>query len=127
MRIPGNLVAVCALVYSPLARTPVRLQVVYMLDRAVKVARQAKGQYGATGRVRDATYVSAYADVLDAALRFWEAGVPGVDQAKVGAGVSRGGCSVYAVVKCRVGKPRMGGELGAGWGSLAVVDVCGRP
>ncbi len=69
-----------------------------MLDWAAKVARQAKGQYGATGRVRDATYVSAYADVLDAALRFWDADVPGVDQAKVGAGVSCGVCAVYGGV-----------------------------
>ncbi|GFR39848.1 hypothetical protein Agub_g345, partial [Astrephomene gubernaculifera] len=57
---------------------PVRdgAKVVSVLRRAAKVARQAKAQYGATGRVRNAAYVGAFAEVLDASMRLWDAGVP---------------------------------------------------
>ncbi|GIL81964.1 hypothetical protein Vretimale_1517 [Volvox reticuliferus] len=58
-------------------------KVVAILQRATKVATQAKAQYGATGRVRDASYLGAYLEVLDSMMRFWDSEVPGVDTTKV--------------------------------------------
>ncbi|GLI69968.1 hypothetical protein VaNZ11_014715 [Volvox africanus] len=58
-------------------------KVVTMLQRAAKVATQAKAQYGATGRVRDAAYLGAYLEVLDSMMRFWDSEIPGVDTGKV--------------------------------------------
>ncbi|KAG2449014.1 hypothetical protein HYH02_005768 [Chlamydomonas schloesseri] len=64
---------------------PVRdgAKVLATLQRAAKVAGQGKAQWGATGRVRDATYIGAYAEVIDAMLRMWDAEVPGIDASKV--------------------------------------------
>ena len=63
--------------------SPPSCQVLSCLQRALKLARQAKLQYGATGRVRDATYVGVFVDVLDHALMFWDKGVPEVDTEQV--------------------------------------------
>lgn len=58
-------------------------KVLSCLQRALKLARQAKLQYGATGRVRDASYVGVFVDVLDHAMLFWDKGVPEVDTEQV--------------------------------------------
>ncbi|KAG2444706.1 hypothetical protein HXX76_001450 [Chlamydomonas incerta] len=64
---------------------PVRdgAKVLATLQRAAKVAGQGKAQWGATGRLRDAAYIGAYAEVIDAMLRMWDAEVPGIDAGKV--------------------------------------------
>lgn len=58
-------------------------QVVAVLQLATKVAAQSKVQYGATGRVRDAAYLGAFVEVLNATLRFWDCGVTVVDERRV--------------------------------------------
>ncbi|EFJ43527.1 subunit of Retromer complex [Volvox carteri f. nagariensis] len=77
---PALVEAVAAGVYPPVRDGS---KVLSVLQRAAKVAAQSKAQYCSTGRVRDATYLCAYLEVLDCLMRCWDCEVAGVDTDKV--------------------------------------------